>query len=466
MQLAIQKQSKKLEQCLSVVPHSYSEDGLLRFGDYIMLKHDLTGTVLSCDTFESLEPGIAHKYLVTSGYNPNPVARNVFRIVRPPRKLQNLGDNNDDNLLRVGNAFCLCCNEALLIQPDSHILSPPLFLSSIKKSERSATVNSNRQMVYLSPALDANAVWTVSLPSLGRINASERYLAAGSPVYGGESIQLNHRQSNMYISCDSRFTEITDFGTELEVFADRSSGFGKIDLIQSEFKGLSTTGTLTKPDAPSFTWQFVTASVPEAATDRRSIPDPPHVEDLITALRLKLLRKGGKMCFWDFRRFFQRAFTDFNGKIDYEDLKLGIAQLGVTMEDTYLDRIISELDVHEGLVDIDTFIRCIRGNASEKRVMLIREVFVSVSGQQEKLSFETAKEVFNSRFHPLHEQGKGPREILEHVFNLGLSKSVGKVSIRRDDFENYYLDLSAAIQDDYEFEKIMEGSWSFSAANH
>ena len=430
-----------------------------------MLKHDLTGTVLSCDTFESLEPGIAHKYLVTSGYNPNPVARNIFKIVRPPRKLQNLGDNDEDNLLRVGNAFCLSCNEALLIQPNSHVLSPPLYLTSIKKSERSATVNSNRQMVYLSPTLDANAVWTVSLPSLGRINASERYLAAGSPVYGGESIQLNHRQSNMYISCDSRYTEVTDFGTELEVFADRSSGFGKIDLIQSEFKGLSTTGTLTKPDAPSFTWQFVTASVPDAAVDRRSVPNPPQVDDLIVDLREKLLRKGGKTCFWDFRRFFQKAFTDFNGKIDYEDLKLGITHLGVSMEDSYLDRIISMLEEHEGLVDIDDFIRCIRGNASDKRIMLIRDIFLSVTGQQNKLSLENAKDLFNHRFHPLHDEGKGPREILEHVFNLGLSRSVGRSYMGWSDFENYYLDLSAAIQDDDEFEKIMKGSWSFFEAN-
>ena len=428
-----------------------------------MLKHDLTATVLSCDTFECLEPGISRKYLVTSGYNPNPVARNVFRIIRPPRKLQNIGDNSQDDLLRVGNAFCLSCNEALLLSPGSTVLSPPLYVTSVKKSERSSTVNSNRQMVYLSPDLDANAVWTVSLPSLGRINASERYLANGSPVYGGESIQLNHRQSNMYISCDSRFTEITDFGTELEVFADRSSAFGKIDLIQSEFKGLSTTGTLTKPDAPSFTWQFVTASVPEAALDQRNIPSPPRVEDLINELRNRLINKGGKASFWSLRKFFQKAFTDFNGKIDYEDLKLGIAQLGIVMEDSYMNRIISEVGEHEGLVDINEFIRRLRGDSNKQREKLIHEIFASLTSQdQGTLAFENAKARIDIHFHPFYvEDGKGKKEILVHLFNCGLSSSSGKDTMTLREFEDYHLDLSAAIPNDEDFEETMRGTWSY-----
>ena len=44
---------------------------------------------------------------------------------------------------------------------------------------------------------------------------------------------------------------------ELECYAGRSTAYGKISLMVSEYKGLSTSQTLTKPDAPTFSWRFV-----------------------------------------------------------------------------------------------------------------------------------------------------------------------------------------------------------------
>lgn len=357
--LSIQRQRSKIDICLGSVPHSYSEDGLLRFGDYIMLMHDQTGSVLACDVFENVDGGLSEKFMLSNSYNTNPVARNVFKIMRAPSKYRSAEDTYDDDVLRIGCAFCLGCNEGLLVSPKSDVLGPMLYVSSIKKNERSAAVNSNRQMTYLSSVLNSDAIWTVTIPSLGRSNASERFLSVGSAVYSGESIQLSHRQTSMLLSCSHAFTELTEFGNELESYADRSCGCGKLSLIESEFKGLSTSHTLAKPDSPAFAWHFVTASSPDAAQDRRRLPPAATVENLTATIRNMLIAKEGLNCFEKLRSKFRRIATDYNGKIELEDLKTALMQAGVSMHSDYLTMAIEAVGVREGLADFEAVVRAI-----------------------------------------------------------------------------------------------------------
>lgn len=248
------------------VNHTYSEDGSIRYGDNIMLQHDGSGHFLACDPYEDFMPG-AYKYYVSCASSPTAVARNTFRVVRPPRGLESLDADPDDDVLRIGQGFSLMCNEKLLIQPDSKLLSPPLYLSSAKKNERNATKTTNRQLVYLSPSHDADAVWFVNKPSQGRANASDRFLSNGDAVNAQETLLLTHRQTNCCLVCDTKQRDHTDFGVELECYADRTNAFGKLGLVVSEFKGVSTAYTLSKPDAPHYFWHIVTASAPQAVPE-------------------------------------------------------------------------------------------------------------------------------------------------------------------------------------------------------
>jgi hypothetical protein len=165
--LSLRKLEGKVTSCSVIVPHSFSPDGFIRFGDEIMLQHDSSGSILSCDPFEAVEVG-QEKYLITTvAEHPLPKARSVFRIVRPPKHLCGIEDNLKDDILRVGQSFLLGCNDALLVTPNTSILAPPLYLASTKKNERTSTKRTNRQMVYLSSALDSDAVWTAIIPSKG-----------------------------------------------------------------------------------------------------------------------------------------------------------------------------------------------------------------------------------------------------------------------------------------------------------
>lgn len=99
------------------VAHSSSVDGCVRFGDYIMLQHDSSHHFLACDPFEDYLPGY-DKYAVSGSTESRSIARNTFKIVRPPAKHQNIDDNvYDDDVVRLGQGFCLMINESLLADP-------------------------------------------------------------------------------------------------------------------------------------------------------------------------------------------------------------------------------------------------------------------------------------------------------------------------------------------------------------
>jgi len=318
------KLQAKLSQCNDIVPHTYSPDGIIRFGDYVILLHDSSGATLSCDPYEEVMIG-QEKYMVSGACEEvlKPKARNTFRVTRPPPNLAAFSDDVNDPVLHIGQPFLLSCNEALLVTADSNILSPALYLCSTKKNERTSTKRTNHQMAYVSPNIDADAVWNVIIPSRGRTNGPERLLAMGAPVTNDLALQITHRQTNMYLTCDSASKMITEFGVELECFADRSSANGKLGLMVSEFKGLSTSQTLTKPDAPVFSWHFVTGilyvlglstllsnimsgkSTSDSITERQ-LP-PPATPEVILQEVQEFVRSRGIDGFWCLRDHLNQA---------------------------------------------------------------------------------------------------------------------------------------------------------------
>jgi hypothetical protein len=358
------KLQAKMTTCNQVVPLTFSEDGHLKFGDTIILQHDSSGSILGCDPYE--EVLIGQKKFAVSGVSneADPRARSTFTIIRPPERLWNYSDDPSEPILHVGQPFMLRCNESLLYTPESTILSPALYLSSTKKNERTATKGTNKQMVFMSPDCGADAVWTAIVPSQGRKNGAERLLKSGLPVNLSDNYQLTHRQTNMFVTIDSSHPTQTEFGVEYECHADRSTACGKLGLMVSEAQGFSTPATLTKPDAPVFSWHFVTASDKSFSVDNRTLP-PAGTTDVILELFQKDIQEseGGFRGFVDYFDDLERRMVK-PGKIDREDLKAAIVNFlrGGTLSSDYLDIMIDLVDFDKiGLIDIADFILLCQG---------------------------------------------------------------------------------------------------------
>ncbi len=461
--LALRKQEIKLERCNEIVPHSFSEDGLVRFGDSVIIQHSQTGVLLACDPFEAVVQN-QELYLVTGAEQPIvPKARNTFKIVQPPARQQDKVFDPSDPVLKIGQPFCLACSESLLVG-NANILNPQLYLCSTKKNERVGTLTTNRQLVYMAPSNDADTVWTYTVPSMGRRNGSERYLAIGQPVPAGSTLQLTHRQTNMNLCVDPKNQIQSEFGVESECYADRTALTGKLSLMVSELNGESTSSTLAKPENPIYGWQVVLSGEPSAAEDNRTLPPVASQETIMEELRYQVTSKGVD-AYWSLRAYFlaleSKALNV--GKIDREDLKDALRRWGVGLEDRFLDPIINTLDATKlGLLEWRQFLKFIRGGEmSEARNEVVTSVFTAMS--KDGGATVTADDMayyFNGKEHPLCTVAElSAQDALAHMFMACAKKGQMPSAITLADFKDYYTDLSAAVNDDSYFESVLRGSF-------
>jgi len=461
--LALRKMEIKIGVCSEIVPHTFSEDGIIRFGDTVVLQHDNTGSVLACDPFEEVIAGQG-KYLVsTVAEQPQAKARNTFRIVRPPPHMANFDDNINDPIVHIGQSFMLACNESLLVKPGSKLLAPTLYLSSTKKNERMATKRTNRQLVYMSSAVNAEAIWLTVVPSRGRTNAAGRFLAMGQPLSVQDSLQITHRQTNMYLTCDAAEKTATEFGIEYEAFADRSTIPGKLGLIVSEFQGLSTSQTLSKPDAPIFAWHFVASSDRSAGYDRRTLPPAATKETILREVQ-DAIKARGVDAFWNLREFFQqlekRSLS--TGKLDREDLKSCLTDWGVSTPSHYLDTILDTVDTSRmGLIEVREFLAVLRGPVSEQRENLLLDIYRALDRNHERIvDIEEITRNFRGDGHPLVTiGGLSEKDALAHLLKSFEVKGKAPKKVTYEKFFDYYADLSATIDDDFYFEDILRSNW-------
>lgn len=464
----LSKQNFKLTICNNIVPLTYSKDNNIRFGDTIMLNQLETGAVLGCDPFEEVNCTV-DKYLVTGFANSKkePQARTTFRIVRPPSNLKHFEDDENDPILRMGQAFCISCNESLLVRENSDILAPTLYLCSTKRNERTTTKTTDRQMVYLSNQQDSDSIWLAVKPSYGKANISERYLATRQPLIVGDVIILTHRQTNMYLTVDPKQVIRTQFGLDYECYADRASSCRKLGLLVSERKGESTgPETLTKTDAPQFNWTIITSNNEDAAAENRILPAPATLDVLLNKYREFIVSRGID-AFWNLRAFIVEIekSASADGKIEKENLKDVLFQWGCPLELKSLSKIVNMNDNNRlGLIEWRRFVSSLRGELPPSRKRAIKEVFDKLDKKREGfVHVTTIQSIFNGKNHPLVAIGGGTNnDALEHFLfstTMKTCRSKPLAYLTYEPFEDYYADLSIAIDDEQIFIDIINSNF-------
>jgi Ca2+-binding EF-hand superfamily protein len=462
--LSLRKQEIKLERCNEIVPLSYCADNILRWGDSVIIRHDSSGALLACDPFEKVIQN-SEQYLVTGSIQPvTAKARQVFKLLKPPANLQDQAHDYSDSILKFGQSFCLGCTESMMINPGMEILNAQLYLCSSKKTERMCTKTTNRQLVYLSTAMDGNAIWQFLIPSKGRINGSERFLAMGQPIYTDLSIQIQHRQTCMYLLCDPKMKMNSEFGTELECYADRTALHGKLSLMASEMAGSSTPLTLQKPDDPSYIWKVITAVNEDESIDNRDLPPTATLERILVLLKSSIKARGFDGC-WSLRSYLNSLTSSFGiTMIDHEDLKDAILKWGIPMDVKYLEIVLAAVDKSKkGVMNWKDFLNIVRGEVSSSRIDAILQAYnqidQSTSGM---ITYDECVDHINTS-HPLCVQnGLTTIAAVDHMFTgmgVGGQSISKKATLLKNDFIEYHLDMSACIDDDELFVSLMKECW-------
>lgn len=351
-----------------------------------------------------------------------------------------------------------------------NLLAPPLYLSSTKKNDRLATKITNRQLVSMSSAFDVEAVWMFTMPSRGRLNSAECFLSQGSPVDIRQSVQLTHRQTSCFLTLDENQRDNTDFGVEIECYADRMNQFGKLSLVSSETKGMSTVNTLRKPDAPIYNWHVVTSSSSsscEESSRSRALPPVATDDNIVQEMRRMIVARGVDG-FWDLRAFFMSGDPEFDGKVDRVDLKDGLVYWGITIDPRYLSRVIENADRYQnGIIDFSSFIATLRGPQSAARLSLISRTYDAIldrTSSKVNLPVDAVQPLFTGATHPLLRDGRlsSAAKAFDHMLSFFRVRGSAQrpAFVTKKQFTEYYEDLSAATENDDDFADMLRGSWS------
>lgn len=195
--LVLNHTQRKFFKSFQRVPITHSDDGLLRFGNSIVLKNCLTNAALVFDMTDRITSH-DEAYAVTSTPKEiGPCARSVLTIERA-----DLEDGAPDDIVRFGQQIRILANP--------YINHKRLYLHSQQISPLAYARFSRNQEVCLSNKKSYETTWRI-IPTSGIV--SER---AGEPVRAFEAVKIEHCATNHCLSNDF-INYRNDFGDELEV---------------------------------------------------------------------------------------------------------------------------------------------------------------------------------------------------------------------------------------------------------
>lgn len=205
--------------------------------------------------------------------------------------------------------------------------------------------------------------------------------------------------------------------------------------------------------------------------------DPPEVSDeardklhnskIMDKFRSQILARGGSGIIGLARQF--KIFDDNNSKtLDLNELTKAIKDFRVDLSPNEIKILFNILDNDgNGEVVYDEFLREIRGEMNDKRTKLVDQAFSKLdtdkSGVVEMSEIEA---LYNAKKHPDVIKGKKTeREVFQEFMTTfqqhAATKGKGSIDdkITREEFQEYYENISASIDRDDYFELMMNNCW-------
>lgn len=440
----------------SRVPHSYSADGTIRFGDTIMLSNDSTGAVLASNLDASLST-TSESYQVSaspgeSKSGPSPVARNTFVVMKWPKF------NYQDNLLRTGQPFLLAANPSLRVDEQTGLLRPPVCLSSrIVSTMNYAQMSNHQQVTLVGGEIRYECVWVVD-------NISDRnYHSKGEIVQAGNPYIITHGATRSPLAADPAFPMATNFGGEYEVACHPYLSTKKTLTMIREKDGITTGDVGQRRQGSQNFWRFVMSSDPAAAEDKRQFL--PMTADGILAKIKAAIRARGNTSFRSLGRTFRGMDDRGDGVLDQADFKWGLADYGISLTDDEFSVLLRRFDTNnDGVVSFDEFIEVLADPPSGARLAIINEAFDALDKTHDgRITLADLAGVYDASQHPKVLSGeKSESAVLSEFLSLWDTQDADGV-VTRSEFVQYFKQMSAGIDDDDYFVQMVSRAWKVGA---
>ena len=292
-------------------------------------------------------------------------------------------------------------------------------------------------------------------------NAATRDAWAGQ--IGGRDFNPNHKAQWLIDHHRAQFTGSVSasapFGTSQDPVRYQTAlrpGNDDVDLLQL---------AATQKSAGNPSWPVGGPSQSTAMT-----PD-----DMLNNFRQRLIARGARGIIGLSRQF--RIMDDSgNQMLEFSEFVKALGDYRIDIPASQVRELFGLFDRDgSGSIDYDEFLRVIRGPMSESRLNLVGQAFDKIDKTGDGvLALEDIKGVYNARNHPDVRMGKKTEdEVLESFLNtfeshhsimkggVGLDNRVSK-----EEFIEYYTNVSASIDDDRYFELMITNAWNFEGRSY
>ena len=457
-----------------VVPHSFSADGFIRFGQSIMLNHIGSNGYLICDLGREVSFGGDKCVGNMTGEEdddaaPKPKAKRMFTVTRVQEQGQSgrsryhgsVGkqyDRDDVKRLHYGQTFKLEVEKSLLVDRRTNMLKAPMRLRSEAANttfQGSASASSGNS-VSVSKKDDSACLWQVAPAT----NNSGRIVQSSGPVPANAPITLRHVMTNRTLVCDAKVKArggIHLLPVVCSAGKPVRSGFGSLNSSLNANAERATNPKL---------WRFITALDESAQSDNRNLPKRlTRPKDILEKCRETVRsRNSSHYGIREIGRAFRILDDSGNGSLDRKELRGGLEDFGVFLDDMQFNALFSLFDRNnDGAVSIDEFLVALRGPLSKRRLKFILMAYNILDLNHDgEITKEEIGQIYDTSFHPKLISGEMTHEEIIFEFMAQWDTQDRDGIITKDEFVAYYRDVSASIDDDEYFELMMRNAWHIS----
>jgi len=190
-------------------------------------------------------------------------------------------------------------------------------------------------------------------------------------------------------------------------------------------------------------------------------------EDLVERLRTKLASRGARGIIGLGKQF--RIMDDNNSRsLDLYEFTKAMKDYMLGFSDGEIKTVFAYFDVdRSGSLDYDEFIRALRGPMNASRKRLVAQAYTKLDKDGNGyIDINDIKGVYSAKTHPDVLQGKKTEEqiLLEFLETFETHHSLRNNGapdhiVTKEEFEEYYNNVSASIDNDQYFELMMNNAW-------
>jgi Ca2+-binding EF-hand superfamily protein len=186
---------------------------------------------------------------------------------------------------------------------------------------------------------------------------------------------------------------------------------------------------------------------------------------IIQKLKQELRARGGGTGFIGLQRKFRIMDDDGSKALNLAEFKKAMKEMNMNLSDAELRMLFDHFDADgSGSIDFEEFIQGVRDPLNDRRIRLVHMAFTVLDTVGDGLvDVSDIMGRYDPSKHPDVIAGKkSPQKVLEEfldTFDVGGEKD-GKVS--RTEFENYYTNIGANIDNDDYFELMIRNAWHIS----